>query len=491
LPNESFLIAVSPIQQRVSDGKAQPIAEDEATIGHAHPGVTVMRVRILVAALLAATMLSTPAFAQDADAVQEQRVVEAAPAPEAAPVQQMAPAPAPIFEAAAAPAFAPAPVADSAPVPAMMAPAMAQADDGERRGRWGREGREGGDPSAGTWRQRPSGGEPSAPPARPVFDGSGGNGGNGDGGWRGGNGRRGDSGTVSRPEPVQPPVFSAPTPRVEPDGRSSGGWGGRSGWGRGPGGDGAGREEWRGNRGGNEGTGGWRGGDGRRDGTGTTNPVRPQPPVVVAPQPQVDGDRRGAGGWSRGSGVLGTAGAGREGWRGNRDGNWRGSDGRGNDGRGQRWGDRDGRRDQGGWNRDPRRDNGNWGRSNDTWRGQDYRRDTWRGDGSRYGNNHRWDRSWRNDQRYDWQRYRTYNRDFFRQQRYYAPYGYNYGYRRFSIGLYLGSAFFGQRYWIDDPYDYRLPEVYPPYRWIRYYNDVLLVDTDSGQVVDVIYDFFW
>ena len=33
--------------------------------------------------------------------------------------------------------------------------------------------------------------------------------------------------------------------------------------------------------------------------------------------------------------------------------------------------------------------------------------------------------------------------------------------------------------------------LYGPYRWVRYYDDVLLVDVYSGEVVDVIYDFFW
>ena len=55
----------------------------------------------------------------------------------------------------------------------------------------------------------------------------------------------------------------------------------------------------------------------------------------------------------------------------------------------------------------------------------------------------------------------------------------------------LGSLFFGSRYWINDPWQYRLPEVYGPYRWVRYYDDALLVDIYSGEVVDVIYDFFW
>ena len=71
------------------------------------------------------------------------------------------------------------------------------------------------------------------------------------------------------------------------------------------------------------------------------------------------------------------------------------------------------------------------------------------------------------------------------------PYGYRYGYQRYGIGVYLDSIFFGSRYVIDDPYRYRLPDAYPPYEWVRYYNDALLVDTDSGCVVDAIYDFFW
>lgn len=51
--------------------------------------------------------------------------------------------------------------------------------------------------------------------------------------------------------------------------------------------------------------------------------------------------------------------------------------------------------------------------------------------------------------------------------------------------------FYSSRYWIDDPWQYRLPDVYGPYRWVRYYDDALLVDVYSGEVVDVIHDFFW
>ena len=78
----------------------------------------------------------------------------------------------------------------------------------------------------------------------------------------------------------------------------------------------------------------------------------------------------------------------------------------------------------------------------------------------------------------------------YRLGRYYAPYR-GYRYRRFDIGLYIGAAFFGSRYWLDDPWRYRLPAAYGPYRWIRYYDDVLLIDTRDGYVVDVIHDFFY
>jgi hypothetical protein len=66
-----------------------------------------------------------------------------------------------------------------------------------------------------------------------------------------------------------------------------------------------------------------------------------------------------------------------------------------------------------------------------------------------------------------------------------------YTYRRYGIGGYLGSLFYGSSYWITNPWQYRLPDVWGPYRWVRYYDDVLLVDIYTGEVVDVIYDFFW
>lgn len=114
-------------------------------------------------------------------------------------------------------------------------------------------------------------------------------------------------------------------------------------------------------------------------------------------------------------------------------------------------------------------------------------RDGWR---DRDGRRWRWSGDWRHDRRYDWRDYRNSHRSYYRMPRYYSPYR-NHRYTRFSIGFSLGSLFYSSRYWINDPWQYRLPPAYDGYRWVRYYNDAILVDTYSGQVVDVIYDFFW
>lgn len=101
------------------------------------------------------------------------------------------------------------------------------------------------------------------------------------------------------------------------------------------------------------------------------------------------------------------------------------------------------------------------------------------------------DRGWRNDRRYDWHGWRESHRDLFQGPRYRPPRGYGYGYRSFSPGYRLQPFFYDRAYWIDDPFAYRLPPAEGPYRWIRYYNDVVLVDLRTGSVVDVIRDFFF
>lgn len=132
------------------------------------------------------------------------------------------------------------------------------------------------------------------------------------------------------------------------------------------------------------------------------------------------------------------------------------------------WGNQ-GQWGQGGWNQ------GNWNQ------GRWYDR----------GNGRGWNPDWRRDSRYDWAGWRATNRNAFRLPRYYAPYGWNQGYRRFSAGIVLSSMLFAQNYWINDPWAYRLPAMDDGLQWVRYYNDALLVDVYSGEVVDVVHDLFW
>jgi hypothetical protein len=100
-----------------------------------------------------------------------------------------------------------------------------------------------------------------------------------------------------------------------------------------------------------------------------------------------------------------------------------------------------------------------------------------------------WNGSWRNNSRYDWQNHRRHHHSLFHLGFYYDPYGW--GYQPFSIGWRLWPSYYSRNYWISDPWMYRLPYAPAGYVWIRYWNDALLVDTWSGQVVDMIPNFFW
>ena len=96
---------------------------------------------------------------------------------------------------------------------------------------------------------------------------------------------------------------------------------------------------------------------------------------------------------------------------------------------------------------------------------------------------------WRNDRKYDWKDWRRKHRSIFHLSFYSDPFGWSY--RPYQIGWRLWPSYYSSSFWINDPWQYRLPYAPPGYRWIRYYDDALLVDTWNGQVVDVVYNFFW
>jgi hypothetical protein len=131
-------------------------------------------------------------------------------------------------------------------------------------------------------------------------------------------------------------------------------------------------------------------------------------------------------------------------------------------------------------------DRNDWNRNNGGYYGQGTQH--YSGNHSRRWANGGWDRNWRNDHRYDWRRYRNSHRSIFRLGFYYDPFGYSY--RSLNIGYFMQPAYFGQRYWFD-PSMYGLPYPPPGTQWVRYWNDAVLVDVYTGEVVDVIQGFFW
>jgi len=311
------------------------------------------------------------------------------------------------------------------------------------------------------------------------------------GGFGGGAERqRGPAPTVQN-VPVRPSSTNRDwTERRAPRGDASGAGSG-AGWNRG------------------EANGGWNRGDrgngaggGSRWGNGTP-PVTTTPPPMTPPpatQPAVRPDRGGEGqrNWTDRNRGEGTWNRGNDRDRGNdRGNNWNGgNDNRGNDAdRGNNW-------NRGNDNRgnDANRGN-NWNRGDNRWnnnsdradwnRNRDWNNGRRLAERDRWANTRRWDNGWRNDRRYDWNGYRTQYRSVYRMPAYRAPYGWSYGYRQFSVGIFLSNVLFSSSYWLDDPYRYRLPPAYGPMRWVRYYDDALLVDTRDGYVVDVIHDFFW
>jgi hypothetical protein len=100
-----------------------------------------------------------------------------------------------------------------------------------------------------------------------------------------------------------------------------------------------------------------------------------------------------------------------------------------------------------------------------------------------------WSTSWRHNDKYDWYNWRKKHRWLYHFGFYYDPFGWSYS--PYSIGWRLWPSYYSSRYWLYDPWQYRLPYAPPGYRWIRYWDDAILVDTWTGEVVDVIYNFFW
>lgn len=87
----------------------------------------------------------------------------------------------------------------------------------------------------------------------------------------------------------------------------------------------------------------------------------------------------------------------------------------------------------------------------------------------------------------DWRGWRDRNRALYARGTWRAPFRY----QSFRTGGRIGAPYYAQRYWISDPWRYRLPNAVGAQRWVRHYDDLLLVDTRRGNVLRVIRGFYW
>jgi Ni/Co efflux regulator RcnB len=71
---------------------------------------------------------------------------------------------------------------------------------------------------------------------------------------------------------------------------------------------------------------------------------------------------------------------------------------------------------------------------------------------------------------------------------YHAPRGFRY--RRWGYGDILPRYYWGQQYWLLDYWLFGLDVPPIGYEWVRYGPDAVLIDTRSGEVIQVIYGRF-
>lgn len=93
----------------------------------------------------------------------------------------------------------------------------------------------------------------------------------------------------------------------------------------------------------------------------------------------------------------------------------------------------------------------------------------------------------RQDYRGDWRDYRTQNRGLYARGNWRAPFAY----QRFAPGVVMRPNYYASRYYIADPARYRLPVSVGPNRWVRHYDDAVLVNVRTGRVVQVMNGFYW
>ncbi len=116
------------------------------------------------------------------------------------------------------------------------------------------------------------------------------------------------------------------------------------------------------------------------------------------------------------------------------------------------------------------------------------RRDGDRRDGDRGYDRHDGDRrDFRDGDRRDIREARR--EDRFDAGRYSGPRGY--AYRSWNVGNFFPRDYYDRRFWIGNPYAYRLPVAHGGARWVRYGPDALLIRLRDGAVLQVIPNRFY
>lgn len=87
-------------------------------------------------------------------------------------------------------------------------------------------------------------------------------------------------------------------------------------------------------------------------------------------------------------------------------------------------------------------------------------------------------------------RRRSQYRQDHRRSQYVAPYR-DWRYSTVRPGFQLRAAFYGTRYYVANPGQYRLRPAARFQRWIRYGNDLVLVNVRSGRVLQVVRNRYW
>lgn len=111
----------------------------------------------------------------------------------------------------------------------------------------------------------------------------------------------------------------------------------------------------------------------------------------------------------------------------------------------------------------------------------------------RYGDRHdvreerRDVREAKREYREDWRDYRREHRHLYARGHWSSPYRYH----AFRPGVRIERGYWAPRHVIADPWRYRLPPARGNLRWIRHYDDVLLVNVRTGRVIEVHRNFFW